>query len=82
MKETGEEAAQLLIDFGADPTIETYDSISPMEISMQYPAIEAIFTTSFKEVVKKERKAAKENADFKKCEACKSLAGKRCSGDD
>jgi len=80
MKETGEEAAQLLIDFGADPTIETYDSISPMEISMQYPAIEAIFTTSFKEVVKKERKAAKENADFKKCEACKSLAGKRCSG--
>jgi len=80
MKPNGSASAQLLMDYGADPTLEAIGDISPMHLSNNWPNINAIFTASFKKRVKQERKEAKKTDDFKKCELCKSSADKRCTG--
>lgn len=71
---------KLLLEFGADPKLEDTVGVSPLGMSTGFPAMEALFTASFRKSVKKERKSAKKNQDFKKCEGCKSEAGKRCTG--
>ena len=77
----GEESAKLLLEFGADPTIEVGPGVSPMACSINYPRVEKILNTFFKKEVKKTRKTAKESGELKKCEGCGNSAGKRCTGD-
>ena len=76
----GEGFVRLLLDYGADPKIENSVGMSPLNMSTNYPAMEAIFTAFYKKDIKKERKAAKDSDNFKKCLGCNSSAAKRCSG--
>jgi len=73
------ESAKLLLEFGADPTIKNVDGSCPLTASTNSPHLQDIFASYYKKAVKKERKVAKANEDYKKCETCKSPANKRCS---
>jgi len=75
-----ENPAKLLLEFGADPTIESVCGMSPLVLISKHPEMEAIFNATYRKSVKGERKVAKKVDDYKKCEGCKCPAGKRCSG--
>jgi len=73
------EAIKLLIKYNADPLIKDCDGVSPMDAGRRIPQIYKLLRQGEKQVIKKERNAAKEDKKFKSCQRCEMFAEKRCS---